>query len=83
MESVYDYESVRPGQVNSLVKNTETLCDAGTTGRNSTVEEPDYLAVLRDYQTTAKKVSTTAFDFADSGTCTFACLYLHDLTADA
>ena len=32
---VYDYESVRPGQVNSLVKNTETLCDAGTTGRNS------------------------------------------------
>lgn len=56
---VYDYESVRPGQVNSLVKNTETLCDAGTTGRNSTVEEPDYLAVLRDYQTTAKKVSTT------------------------
>ena len=56
---VYDYESVKPGQVNALVRNTETLCEEGPAGRNSAIEEPDYLAVLRDYQTTAKKVSTT------------------------
>ncbi|MGN1205923.1 MAG: hypothetical protein ACI4SQ_02920, partial [Eubacterium sp.] len=40
---VYDYESVRPAQVNSLVKNTERLCQEGPSGRNSTIEQPDYL----------------------------------------
>lgn len=56
---VFDYEKVRPADVNSLVENTEELCQSSKTGRFSSVGEPDYLPVLREYQTAAKKVSTT------------------------
>lgn len=56
---VFDYESVRPSQVDGIVSRTENLRQTSNTGRFSAVDEPDYLAVLRDYQTAAKKVTTT------------------------
>lgn len=56
---VFDYESVLPKDVDKLVENTEDLCMAGAANRFSEVQEPDYLAVLREYQTAAKKVYTT------------------------
>lgn len=56
---VYDYESIRPSDVNSLVSNTEDMCYGKGSNRNSEIKEPEYLAVLKDYQTAAKKVSTT------------------------
>lgn len=56
---VFDYEAVRPSEINALVDNTETLCRMASTSRFSAVREPDYLTVLREYQTAAKKVSTT------------------------
>ncbi len=56
---VFDYESVRPSQVDGIVSRTENLRQTSNTGRFSAVDEPEYLAVLRDYQTAAKKVTTT------------------------
>lgn len=56
---VFDYEAVRPSEINALVDNTETLCRTASTSRFSAVRVPDYLTVLREYQTAAKKVSTT------------------------
>lgn len=56
---IFDYESVRPAQVDGLVKRTEALRESSNTGRFSAVDQPDYLAVLRDYQTAAKKVTMT------------------------
>lgn len=56
---VFDYESVRPSQVDGIVRRTEKLRETSNTGRFSAIDEPEYLAVLRDYQTAAKKVTTT------------------------
>lgn len=56
---VFDYESVRPSQVDGIVSRTEKLRETSNTGRFSAIDEPEYLAVLRDYQTAAKKVTTT------------------------
>ena len=55
---VFDYEQVRPSAVNALVDDTEELCQSAT-GRFSSIREPEYIPVLREYQTAAKKVSTT------------------------
>ncbi len=56
---VFDYESVRPSQVDEIVDRTENLRQTANTGRFSAIDEPDFLAVLRDYQTAAKKVTMT------------------------
>lgn len=56
---VFDYESVRPSQVDEIVERTENLRQTANTGRFSAIDEPDFLAVLRDYQTAAKKVTMT------------------------
>ena len=56
---VFDYESVRPSQVDGIVDRTEKLRETSNTGRFSAVDEPQYLAVYREYQTAAKKVTMT------------------------
>lgn len=56
---IFDYETIHPRDVDALVENTEDFYRTANTGRFSGMKEPDYLAVLRDYQTAAKKVSTT------------------------
>ena len=57
---IFDYEKVLPGDVNALVRDTEALRSSiNKIGRFSGVNVPDYLTVLREYQTAAKKVSTT------------------------
>lgn len=56
---VFDYENVRPSQVDGIVERTEKLRETSNTGRFSAVDEPQYLAVFREYQTAAKKVTTT------------------------
>lgn len=55
---VYDYETVKSTQVNHIVDRTEELCEEFST-REAFMQEPGYLTVLKDYQLTAKKVSTT------------------------
>lgn len=57
---VFDYESVRPEDVNALVNNTEALRQSiEKTSRYCGMDLLDYLDVLREYQTAAKKVTTT------------------------
>lgn len=56
---VFDYEAVRPSAIDDLVDQTEKLCKMTSGNRFSAVKEPDYLGVLREYQTAAKKVYTT------------------------
>lgn len=56
---VFDYENVRPSQVDGIVERTEKLRETSNTGRFSAVDEPQYLAVYREYQTAAKKVTMT------------------------
>lgn len=55
---VFDYENVRPSEINTLVERTEELCGMSMS-RFTNIKEPDYLEVLREYQTAAKKVYTT------------------------
>lgn len=55
---VFDYENVRPSEINTLVERTEELCSMSMS-RFTNIKEPDYLEVLREYQTAAKKVYTT------------------------
>lgn len=56
---VFDYEKIGPSDVNAFVENTEEMYYAASSNRFSSMEEPDYLEVLREYQTAAKKVYTT------------------------
>ncbi len=56
---VFDYESVEPPEVDELIDNTVEIVETAKAIRFSHLREPDYLDVLRDYQTAAKKVSTT------------------------
>lgn len=56
---VFDYEKVEPEDVDALVDDTLDLTLETRDKRFSSVITPDYLAVLRDYQTSAKKVYTT------------------------
>lgn len=55
---VFDYEDILPSEINAFVDRTEELCSMPTS-RFTTIKEPDYLEVLKDYQTAAKKVYTT------------------------
>lgn len=56
---VFDYEKIAPSDVNDLLENTDEMYYAAKANRFSRMEEPDYMAVLREYQTAAKKVYTT------------------------
>ncbi len=56
---VFDYEKIKPSEINALIEDTDELVYEGSGNRFSEVQEPEYQAVLREYQTAAKKVSTT------------------------
>lgn len=56
---VFDYEKVRPSKTDALVSRTESLCKSVTGERHIGIKTPDYMGVLREYQTAAKKVYTT------------------------
>lgn len=56
---VFDYESIRPSQVNALVDRIDNLCKRVSGERLISIDDPDYLDILREYQTAAKKVYTT------------------------
>ncbi|MCM1245632.1 MAG: ABC transporter permease [Roseburia sp.] len=56
---VFDYEKVRPAETDALVSRTEALCKSVAGERRIGIDTPDYMGVLREYQTAAKKVYTT------------------------
>lgn len=56
---VFDYNELRAGQVDSLVDETEVMLEETLDNYSANLAEPDYLSVLREYQTAAKKVTTT------------------------
>lgn len=56
---VFDYKQLEAGQINSLVGETEDIMEETAGQYNSKIEEPAYMAVLREYQVAAKKVTTT------------------------
>lgn len=57
---VFDCGNLQPKDVNALVKNTEALRQSiEKTSRYCGVDLLDYLDILREYQTAAKKVTTT------------------------
>lgn len=56
---VFDYEKVRPSKTSALVGKTEELCQSVAGERRIGIGTPDYMGILREYQTAAKKVYTT------------------------
>lgn len=56
---IFDYGEILSGQVNSLVDETEKMLQENEGNYNVRFLEPEYLTVLREYQTAAKKVTTT------------------------
>ncbi len=56
---VFDYEKVRPSKTGALVSKTEELCQSVSGERRIGIGTPDYMGILREYQTAAKKVYTT------------------------
>lgn len=56
---VFDYENIKPAEIDGFIERTEELYVSNSQSRFAGVREPDYLSVLREYQTAAKKVSTT------------------------
>lgn len=56
---VFDYEKVRPSKTGALVDQTESLCKSVAGERHIGIPTPDYMGILREYQTAAKKVYTT------------------------
>lgn len=56
---VFDYNQLEASQINQLVSDTEDLLEETSGSYNATIEEPVYLAILNEYQTAAKKVTTT------------------------
>lgn len=56
---VFDYNQLAASQVDQLVADTEEMLEETSGSYNASVEEPAYLAVLNEYQTAAKKVTTT------------------------
>lgn len=56
---VFDYNQLAASQVDQLVADTEEMLEETSGSYNASVEEPAYLAVLKEYQTAAKKVTTT------------------------
>lgn len=55
---LFDYKTIAPGQVNRMISNTEKLIRNYTT-KVTTVQQPGYLSVLKSYQVTSKKITTT------------------------
>ena len=56
---VFDYNQVKASQVDALVSETETMLEETAGNYSANFAEPEYLAVLREYQIAAKKVTTT------------------------
>lgn len=56
---VFDYNQLKSGQIDRLVDDTEYLLEETSASYNARIEEPAYLSVLHEYQTAAKKVTTT------------------------
>lgn len=57
---VFDCDNLQPKDVNALVNNTEALCQSiENTSRYCGMDLLDYQDILREYQTAAKKVTTT------------------------
>lgn len=56
---VFDYKALKAGQIDEMVSETERMTEQTAGSYNSFVLEPDYLAVFREYQIAAKKVTTT------------------------
>lgn len=56
---VYDYKALEAYQVSDIVSQTEWMTGQTAGSYSAFVLEPDYLTVFREYQTAAKKVTTT------------------------
>lgn len=56
---VYDYRNLQAYQIDGIISETEEMLQETEGNYNAFVLEPDYLAVFREYQTAAKKVTTT------------------------
>ena len=56
---IFDYNQLTAAQINQLVDDTEEMLEETSGSYNASLEEPAYLAVLQEYQTAAKKVTTT------------------------
>lgn len=56
---VFDYNQLTADQINKLVADTEDMLEETSGSYNAQMEEPAYLTVLHEYQTAAKKVTTT------------------------
>ena len=56
---VFDYKQLASEQIDSLVSETEDILEETSGQYNSRIDEPAYMEVLREYQTAAKKVTTT------------------------
>ena len=54
----FNYESLTPGQVNKLITNTEQTINTTKT-KNSGLDRPVYLDILKQFQLSSKKISTT------------------------
>ncbi len=56
---VFDYKELAAEQIDSFVSETEDMMQETSDAYNFKIDEPAYLEVLREYQTSAKKVRTT------------------------
>lgn len=56
---VYDYNRLKSYQVDNLIRGTEDMMSETTSFSSGIVLEPDYMSVMREYQTAARKVRTT------------------------
>lgn len=56
---VYDYKALEAYQVSDIVSQTDRMTGQTAGSYSAFVLEPDYLTVFREYQTAAKKVTTT------------------------
>lgn len=56
---IWDYEKLEAAQADRLVKETEDMVEETEDSYTANVLTPDYLTVLKEYQTAANKVRTT------------------------
>lgn len=56
---IFDYNQLVASQINKLVADTEDMLEETSGSYTAKMEEPAYLTVLHEYQTAAKKVTTT------------------------
>lgn len=56
---VYDYNQLKSSQIDALIDETEEMINETAYNSSANVLEPDYLAVMNEYRTAAKKVKTT------------------------